>query len=280
MEADGTITRLLRRGGDRLLADAVRILEHLHHLEPGNPVPLPVLAEQATGDTKALLHGSPLATLVLRALATRSDQAAVPRDRAGQRALWEMHGAILDDLASQVLVLNVSCRGASPAARWLTEASRLGIPFRLTLQQQAAGDVRPLPADIFVCENPAVLRVAASSLGAGCPPLVCTEGIPSAACRKLLGAATAQGARLRWRADFDWTGLRIVSTAVAAHGARPWRMTAADYRHALAAGESTPLAGPPAASPWDPELATLMTGHGRAVMEERLIVALLADLAR
>ena len=52
-------------------------------------------------------------------------------------------------------------------------------------------------------------------------------------------------------------------------------MTAADYRHALAAGESTPLAGPPAARPWDTELARLMTGHGRAVMEERLIVALL-----
>jgi hypothetical protein len=57
-------------------------------------------------------------------------------------------------------------------------------------------------------------------------------------------------------------------------------MTAADYRHALAAGESTPLAGPPAASPWDPELANLMTGHGRAVMEERLIAALLTDLVQ
>jgi len=279
LEGDGTITRLLRRGEDRLLADAVRTLEHLHRHAPGNPIPLPVLAEQVTGDTKALLPGGPLATLVLRALAARSGQAAVPRDRAGQRALWEMHGAIPDDLASQVLVLNVTCRGASPASRWLTEAGQLGIPFRLTLQQQAAGDVQPVPADIFVCENPAVLRVAASGLGAGCTPLVCTEGMPSAACHKLLSAAVAQGARLHWRADFDWTGLRIVGSAIASHGAQPWRMTAADYRHALEGGESTPLTGPQAASPWDPELATLMARHRRAVMEERLIAALLADLA-
>jgi uncharacterized protein (TIGR02679 family) len=280
LESDGTITRLLRRDDGRLLADAVRILERLEQHAPGGPIPLPVLAEQVTGDTKALLPGGPLATLVLRALATRAGQAAVPRDRAGQRALWEMHGAIADDLASQVLVLNMACRGGSLAARWLTEARHCGIPFRLTLQQQAAGDVLPVAADIFICENPAVLRVAASGLGAGCPPLVCTEGIPSAACHKLLDAAVAQDARLHWRADFDWTGLRIVGSAIASHGAQPWRMTAADYRHALGAGESTPLAGPSAASPWDPELATLMTGHGRAVMEERLIAMLLTDLAQ
>jgi uncharacterized protein (TIGR02679 family) len=280
LESDGTITRLLRRGDGRLLADAVRTLERLERHAPGSPIPLPVLAEQVTGDTKALLSGGPLATLVLRALATRAGQAVVPRGRARQRALWEMHGAIADDLASQVLVLNLACRGGGPAARWLTEARDCGIPFRLTLQQQAADDVLPVASDIFICENPAVLRVAASSLGAGCPPLVCTEGIPSAACHKLLDAAVAQGARLRWRADFDWTGLRIVGSAIASHGAQPWRMTTADYRYALAAGESTPLAGPPTASPWDPDLANLMTGHGRAVMEERLIATLLTDLAQ
>jgi hypothetical protein len=55
-------------------------------------------------------------------------------------------------------------------------------------------------------------------------------------------------------------------------------MTAHDYRDALAAGESTPLSGPETGSPWDPRLATLMASHGRAVMEERLIATLLADL--
>ena len=279
LEDDGTITRLLRRGDDLLLEHAVGILERLHSRPPGNPIPLPVLAEQTTGDTKALVAGGSLATLVLRALAIRSGHQSAPRDRAGQRALWEMHGAIPDDLASQVLVLNVACRGAGLVSGWLNDASRFGVPFRLTLQQQAIGDVLPVPADIFVCENPAVLRVAASDLGADCPPLVCTEGMPSAACHKLLGSAVAQGARLHWRADFDWTGLRIVGAAITSHGAKPWRMTAADYRHALETGESTPLTGSPAASPWDPELAALLAEHGRAVMEERLIAVLLTDLA-
>jgi uncharacterized protein (TIGR02679 family) len=280
LEDDGTITRLLRRGNDRLLEHAVGILEYLHSRAPGNPIPLPVLAEQVTGDTKALLADGSLATLVLRALAVRSGLGSVPRNRTGQRALWEMNGAIPDDLASQVLVLNVACRGSGLISGWLNEASRFGVPFRLTLQQQAAGDVLPEPADVFVCENPAVLRVAASDLGADCPPLVCTEGMPSAACHKLLSSAVAQGARLHWRADFDWTGLRIVGAAITSHRAKPWRMTAADYRQALQTGESTPLTGSPAVSPWDPELAVLLAERGRAVMEERLIAALMADLAQ
>jgi hypothetical protein len=83
---------------------------------------------------------------------------------------------------------------------------------------------------------------------------------------------------LHWRADFDWTGLRIVGAAITSLSAQPWRMTAADYRNALETGDSTPLMGSPAASPWDPELAALLSGHGRAVMEERLMPVLLTDL--
>lgn len=53
-------------------------------------------------------------------------------------------------------------------------------------------------------------------------------------------------------------------------------MTAADYTAALGEGESTPLA----ASPWDPGLARAMEASGSAVMEERLLLALLSDLTR
>jgi len=277
LRSDGTITRLVRRDNELLLERAVRILEFLDARDPDNPVPLPVLAEQLTGDTKALLAGGPLAGLVLRALALRLGQDGVPRDRAGQRALWERSGAIADDLASQVLVLNLRCAGDDMVSGWLNDAAGAGLPFRLTLQQ--AGQVcAPAAGDIYVCENPAVLRVAAAELGAGGAALVCTEGVPSAACHAVAGKATARGARLHWRADFDWAGLRIVGAAMTRHGARPWRMTARDYRDALAAGESTPLTGPEAVSPWDQQLASLMSGHGRAVMEERLITTLLADL--
>ncbi|MEU6199781.1 TIGR02679 family protein [Streptomyces sp. NPDC047061] len=285
--ADGTLTRLVRRGDAPLLDAAVRVLERLAddgERIPGPAVgalPLPVLAEWATGDTKALVPGTPLEQLVLRALARRTgDNAAVPRDRAGRRALWESAGAIADDLASQVLVLNIGAEGDTVVCDWLRDAADFGIPFRLTLHQLASDPVVPAARTVFVCENPAVLRAAAGELQDTAAALVCTEGVPSAACHKLLGDAVRAGARLHWRADFDWAGLRITAGAVARHDARPWRMTAADYTAALGEGESTPLAGPPAASPWDPGLALAMEASGSAVMEERLLAALLSDLTR
>ncbi|MCX4617558.1 TIGR02679 family protein [Streptomyces mirabilis] len=290
--ADGTLTRLVRRGDAPLLDAAVRVLERLpgdrdrfpgdQDRPPAHPagvLPLPVLAEWATGDTKALVPGSPLEQLVLRALAQRTG-GDIPRVRAGRRALWESAGAIADDLASQVLVLNIGAEGDTVVCDWLRDAADFGIPFRLTLHQLATDPVVPAARTIFVCENPAVLRAAAGELQDTSAALVCTEGVPSAACHKLLGDAVRAGARLHWRADFDWTGLRITADAVARHGARPWRMTAADYTAALSKGESTPLAGPPAASPWDPELARAMAESGSTVMEERLLPALLSDLTR
>ncbi|MGW6605665.1 TIGR02679 family protein [Streptomyces sp. NPDC055036] len=292
--ADGTLTRLVRRGDAPLIDAAVRVLERLpgdRVRVPGDPdrfpahqpglLPLPVLAEWATGDTKALVPGAPLEQLVLRALAHRTgDSSVVPRERAGRRALWESAGVIADDLASQVLVLNIGAEGDTVVCDWLRDAADFGIPFRLTLHQLATDPVVPAARTIFVCENPAVLRAAAGELQETGAALVCTEGVPSAACHKLLGDAARAGVRLHWRADFDWTGLRITADAVARHGARPWRMTAADYTAALGKGESTPLAGPPSASPWDPELARAMEESGSTVMEERLLPALLSDLTR
>ncbi|WP_329538354.1 TIGR02679 family protein (plasmid) [Streptomyces sp. NBC_01450] len=291
--ADGTLTRLVRRGDVPLLDAAVRVLEKLpgdrdrlpgdpdrFPAHPGGLLPLAVLAEWATGDTKALVPGAPLEQLVLRALAQRTgDSSVVPRERAGRRALWESAGAIADDLASQVLVLNIGAEGNTVVCDWLRDAADFGIPFRLTLHQLTTDPVVPATRTIFVCENPAVLRAAAGELEDTGAALVCTEGVPSAACHKLLDDAVQAGARLHWRADFDWTGLRITAHAMARHGARPWRMSAADYTAALGKGESTPLAGPPAASPWDPELARAMEESGSTVMEERLLPVLLSDLA-
>ncbi|MGI5291450.1 TIGR02679 family protein [Nonomuraea polychroma] len=266
MSADGTLTRLIRRGDGHLIRQACAVLDLL----PASFVPLPVLAEAATGDTKALGRGSSLATLVLRALALRTSGELPPRE------LWESAGVIVDDLASQVLVLNVRTRGGTVVSRWLNDAAAHGIPFRLTLQQQVEYEIVPDVEEIFVCENPAVLRAAAAELGTASAALVCTEGIPSAACHKLLTGCTS----LRWRADFDWTGLRILASAQLRHGAIPWRMGAADYSAGLELGDSTPLTGSPAASLWDQALADAMAAAGRAVMEERLIPALLADLTR
>jgi uncharacterized protein (TIGR02679 family) len=278
---DGTLTRLLRSGAGQLVDHAVAVLDQL----PADTLPLPALAERATGDTKALA-GTPLARLVLRALAVR--QAAVGGEPVAnrdlsradvQRMLWESAGAIPDDLASQVLVLGVTGTGSRPLAGWLCEAADASVPFRATLHQLVSMPLVPSVTRVFVCENPSVLRAAAS---AGTVPrgtaLVCTEGVASAACHRLVESIAQAGAAISWRGDFDWTGVRAVAAAVGRYYASPWRMGLADYEAALARGETERLKGPVAVSPWDPPLALRMMQSGRAVMEERMIPLLLADL--
>jgi uncharacterized protein (TIGR02679 family) len=270
LAADGTLTRLVRRGETPLAAQAVAVLDRL----PAAVTPLPVLAEEVTGDPKALSGGT-LAHLVLRALALRAD-VPVPAGAAERRALWDGAGVVVDDLASQVLVLNLPAAGEG-LGEWLTDAARRGVPLRVTLQQLTALPVRVSVARVFVCENPAVLRAAAARLGRSSAPLVCTEGVPATACWRLLAAIG--DTPVLWRNDFDWAGLRITAAALGRVAARPWRMAETDYTAALAAGDSEPLRGAPAVSPWDPRLAAALTAAGRSVMEERLLPHLLADLA-
>ncbi|MFD0742415.1 DUF2399 domain-containing protein [Phytohabitans flavus] len=148
--------------------------------------------------------------------------------------------------------------------------------MRITLHQLRLAPLRLDCDEIFVCENPAVLRAAAARFGTHARPLVCTEGVPSAAAHQLLRYAVH--ARLRWRNDFDWAGLRLTAAALSRYPrAVPWRMTCEDYLRA--AGSGPPLLGTRAESPWDPSLSEELTRVGRAVMEERLLDALLADLA-
>lgn len=266
---DGTVTKLVRRGEADQLGWAAEVLNRL----PATDLPLPALAERATGHTKAL-SGTTLATLVLRALALRAAVPA-PANAEQRRALWESAGVVMDDLASQVLVLNLPSEDTHVIADWLRDASGFGIPFRLTLHQLSTDPLTVVAPDIYVCENPAVLRVAAAELGESSAPLICTEGQPSAACHKLLTAARGT---IHWRGDFDWTGLRTTTSAIDRYDATPWRMSTSDYLTALETGDSEPLKGTAAGSPWEPALAERMAAAGRAVMEERLIPTLLADL--
>ncbi len=269
--ADGTLTRLVRSGDEWTIEAAVRVLDHL----PARDVPLPVLAERATGRTKALSEGA-VAGLTLRALALREGVPA-PESAAERRALWDGAGVIVDDLASQVLVLNLRAEG-SWLGRELTAAAERGTPRRLTLYELVA-----TPADwhlgvVYVCENPAVLRSAVAALGRACLPLVCTEGEASEACLRLLRAVRQGGGRIRWHNDFDWPGVRMTQTALGRLGAEPWRMGVDDYRAGLArAGER--LKGTPRETAWEPSLAAAMAASGLAVMEEQLVPTLLADLS-
>jgi uncharacterized protein (TIGR02679 family) len=272
---DGTLTRLERRGDLRLATHAATVLARL---PADGTLALPVLAERTLGDTKALSR-TPLTRLVLRALAIRA-RTPTPQGLTAERATWASAGVVVDDLASQVLVLNVRCHEDHLVAGWLSQAAQAGLPFRLTLHQMSTGPLTPAGGDLFVCENPAVLRTASSELGARCAPLVCTEGIPSAACGRVLDAAAQAGVRIHWHADLDWTGLRTTADAVRRFGALPWRMSLDAYRLGLARGESEPLRGPSADSPWELALAGALQRHGRAVMEERVVADLLTDLGR
>lgn len=272
LSRDGTVRRLVGRGDGDLLGRAAAVLDRL----PARDVPLPLLAEWATGDATAL-SGTPLAALVLRALVLWQG-APAPAGRAAERRVWTDAGVLVDDLASQVLVLGLRLRERHAVGRWLEEAAAAGMPFRLTLQQLTAVAATPAAEQIFVCGSAGVVRAAAAELGSACAPLVCAEGRLSVAGDRLLSAAT--GARIRWRTDFDWAGLRMTEAAIGRYAARPWRMGAGDYRAALAAGGGDPLEGPRASSPWDPELAVAMARDRRAAREEWLLPALLADLGQ
>ena len=273
LAADGTATRLVRRGEPHLLAQAAAVLDAL----PATGIPLPMLAEKITGDPKALSGGT-LAQLVLRALALR-EQCAPPETAEQRRALWDTAGVVVDDLASQVLVLNLLAAGDG-LGEWLNQAAGLGVPLRVALHQLTALPVIPQVPEVFVCENPAVLREATAQLGPRSATLICTEGAPSLACWRLLETAAAAGAGIRWRNDFDWSGLRITTSAIERIGATPWLMSAEDFLAALALGDTEPLRGTPCESPWDLALARALSSAGRSVMEERLVPVLLTDLCR
>ena len=273
--ADGTVTKLIREGGEDLISTAARILEGL----PADGVPLPVFAGSMTNDTKAL-DGGTLATLVLRALALRSDRPR-PICAEDRRALWDIFGVIADDLASQVLVLNLPAESTSLLGEWLVGARRDGTPFRITLHQLSRYVLGFRRAPIWVCENPAVLRAAAGRLGSSSGAVVCTEGRPSTACHRLIRALARAGGELAYNGDFDWPGISIANDLIQRHGCTPWRMSASDYRAALAGtnvDELVALAGRPVNASWDSGLEPRMRAANRVVFEEMVIDWLLEDI--
>jgi uncharacterized protein (TIGR02679 family) len=274
---DGSLTKLINQGEQARLAQAVRVLEHLAG-RAGAPVLLPALAADVTGDTKALNHGTALSTLVLRSLAIKTGVGR-PETAEDRRDLWEASDVVADDLASRVLVLNMPAEGRG-LGEWLTGAARFGVPFYITLHQLMTLPLVVRGALVHVCENPAVLRRAAAELGAGSTALLCAEGRPSTAFHQLAGVIVGGGGELRYHGDFDWPGLAIASSVMRRHGARPWRMSAADYIAGVRSdAEHVRLTGAPQPTPWDPELGEVMAATGRVVYEESIADALITDLS-
>jgi uncharacterized protein (TIGR02679 family) len=289
LHANGLVRRLVRTPEEAapVLAALARMLPHLPVSPPRS---LSTFAAEYTGDAHALGQG-PLATLTLSAV--RALTGSAPGDDGqSRRSAWAAVGLLLDELSSQVLVLNLPGDDRTPTGRALAALASAGQPAVLTLRQlvrDPPGLPRPAPAaghnphhggTVFVCENPAVVLACADRLDRGSAPLVCLQGQPSTAALLLLRLCADAGWTLRYHGDFDWGGFRIAGRLLCHVPWTPWRYTAADYRAALAAHQATaPLAGAPADSPWDPPLAETVLAAGRRIEEELVLDQLLDDLA-
>lgn len=277
----GALARAARAAGqseEEVLERALRTALRL----PAGGLLLPVFASQALGDPHALDPGTALGGLVLRAAAVIAGWLLVPAGAGARRALWAEVGLDCDALSATVLVHGLCPAGAGPLARQLRESADAGEPRRITLRELERAELTFAPGEVVhVCENPSVVASAADALGSRSRPLVCTEGVPSTAVLQLLARLVQHGARLRFRADFDWPGLRIAGQLSSLARAEPWCFSARDYQQAVAEGRVGPrLEGAAAPSSWDPALSAAMAREGVSVPEERMIGVLLGELAR
>lgn len=267
----GLVKRLARddpgRGGD-LLRATEQVLQRLP--QPG--VPLSHLAAETLGDAHALDEGRPVATLVLAVL--RGGGAERPRE------VWAAHGVLVGELAAPALALNLAAHIGTAAGALAEQARTLGEPVHLSLRSLLRAPPCWLLRDcmVYVCENPAVVAMAADRLGTAAAPLVCTDGMPSAAQRTLLAQLHDTGAELRYHGDFDWPGIAIGNYVIRAFGARPWRFCARDYA-ARVPRTGRRLDDAAVVAAWDADLAPIMRNMGHALEEEAVIDLLLADLA-
>jgi uncharacterized protein (TIGR02679 family) len=262
---------------ESLLAQAARVLGRL----PGRGISRAQLAAEALGDSHGLDNGRPVATIALRACAADTsidaiEAAGLQDAEESIRERWARLGVTVNELALPALCLNLPCAGGLSAGLVSAPGEPAHLSLRSLLRRPPAWQVAE--RDVFVCENPNIVAIAADRLGAGCAPLVCTDGMPSAAQQTLIAQLAAGGARLRYHGDFDWAGLVIGNFVKREFGAEPWRFGTADYLSA-AAGPGIALRGDrPVAARWDDRLAGAMSERRVAVHEEGVVESLLTDL--
>ena len=181
----------------------------------------------------------------------------------------------MDDLSAPVLCLDLPVRAECELAPWINWHVRRGEPYHLSWRMVERFEPAPDVESVFVCENPAIVSEAASRLGPAARPLICTNGVPASAVGALLATLSEAEIVLQVRADFDWTGLRIVDRLLRIPGSQLWRMTVADYR---ACNPSEELRGTAHTPSWGEDLAAVMTSTGLAAFEEGLVDQLIQDL--
>jgi uncharacterized protein (TIGR02679 family) len=282
LDATGVVRRLAP-GPDHarlLLGQVAAVLGRL----PSSGVPIGRIAAECCGDAHALDDGRPAGTLMLsavRALAGLPFTAEGTAD--SRRTAWAAVGVHLDELSSLVLCLGLPGDRRTALGRMLASCREAGQPVMLTLRQLRTHQEPLRAARVGICENPVVVAAAADELGAGCQPLVCVGGQPSAAGWRLLELLAVGGAEFGYHGDFDWGGVRIAGAVYHRVNWRPWRYDGQAYEAAVSAAHPlTPLAGlvgEPTATPWHPELAAVMRHRNVRIEEELTLDALLQDLS-
>jgi uncharacterized protein (TIGR02679 family) len=271
----------------RLCSQADAVLELL----PAKGMTRAQLAAGTLGDAHALDTGDAVATLVLavwrkKGRDERTDEEHPTLEDGNVREIgeerirdiWAKAGILVNELARPALTLNLNINGRQTLPASPGEPNYASLRF--LLRSNPLWDVRL--RDVYVCENPNLLAIAADKLGVNCAPMVCTEGMPAAAQRIILQQLITAGGRLLYHGDFDWPGLRIGNHVMREFGALPWRFDAKEY---LAAVDRAPrpglaLSGRDVCASWDEELTEAMRVHGLAIAEESLADDLLQDLAR
>jgi uncharacterized protein (TIGR02679 family) len=292
--AIGLLKRLSGGNPDAAAELCCRVEAVLQRL-PANGLTRAQLAADVLGDAHALDNGRPAATLVLAVwrqgvalAAARQGGADTLADLPGEdgnqqdaveesaRDVWARAGVLVNELARPALFLNLP--GVGPESGVQVPGEPGYVSLRTLLRSPPAWAVAGCA--VYVCENPNLLAIAADRLGQRCPPMVCTDGMPSAAQRRLLNHLAQAGAVLRYHGDFDWSGLRIGNYVMREYGARPWRFGAEDYSLAVqtAPRPGHRLEGAEVLASWDAGLAPVMQDHQLAIAEEGVAGSLLEDL--
>jgi uncharacterized protein (TIGR02679 family) len=233
------------------------------------------LAADLFDDSHALDYRTELGRAVSRLAALRHGLPRPRRPGREWRAAWAAVGVQCDTVSSRVLALNLRLTGDAPAVR-LTAAAG-GEPVWLSLRS-LRGPWSAVPDTVFVCENPTVAETAADELGPRCPPLVCTDGIPSIAALDLLAGLGAAGCGVRVRADIDDAGFVVVDQVRAvASAAATWRFDAPTYARSIGLDIGAGSVGSDEVERIA-VLRELYSRHGVPLYEEALLDDLLADL--
>jgi hypothetical protein len=244
--ADAVLKFALREHGLLSRPWAAEWIEHVRRYGKIPQPALPMIANQAAS-ILARLHPEPRRWTTRFALAGNDLDDGRPLTRIVRKALalagtdWERSGVLPDAYSNPVL----TSQGY------------------LTLNDSLAAQ------EITVVRSPRLLES-----GVPGPLMVLPDGLTPQARHHL------DGRTVRCHNDFTPDGIRVTNEILAWTGGTAWRMSAADYREAVATliarGVELPtLNSRPEEASWDPALAETMATTGLMVTEEHVLPSLL-----